>query len=117
MSQALQAIVEENKNNTLVLGLNSKIADGRDTSWIWDVDFEDYILRSKTFTFVVTGQRKWDIALRIKSAGVLPERIIVVDSYKRALEKATKSNSDAVYYLPTYTALMESMEVFDKTKK
>ncbi len=117
MSQALQAIVEENKNNTLVLGLNSKIADGRDTSWIWDVDFEDYVLRSKTFTFVITGQRKWDMALRIKSAGVLPERIIVVDSYKRALEKAIKSNSDAVYYLPTYTALMESMEVFEKTKK
>jgi len=117
MSQALQAIVEENKNNTLILGLNSKIADGRDTSWIWDVDFEDFVLRSKTFTFVITGQRKWDMALRIKSAGVLPERIMVVDGFKSAFEKAVKTNTDAIYYLPTYTALMESMDIFEKRSK
>ncbi len=116
MSQALQAIVEENKNNTLILGLNSRIADGKDTSWIWDVDFEDYILRSKTFTFVITGQRKWDMALRIKSAGVLSDRIVVVNGFKDAFNKAVKSNSDAIYYLPTYTALMESMSVFEKPK-
>ncbi len=112
MSQALQSVVEEDKHNTLVLGLNSKIADGRDTSWIWDVDFEDFVVRSKTFTFVVTGERRWDMALRIKTAGVLPDRIIVEGGYRSALDRAIKTNIDAIYYLPTYTALMESLDIF-----
>lgn len=117
MSQALQAVIEEKKNNTLVLALNSKLADGRDTSWIWDVDFEDFVKNSKTFNYVVTGQRKWDMALRIKSAGVMLDKISVCDSYRDAFEKAARTNNGAVYYLPTYTALLESMELFDKEKK
>ena len=117
MSQALQAVIEEKKNNTMVLALNSKLADGRDTSWIWDVDFEDFVRNSKTFHFILTGQRKWDMALRIKSAGVSVDRILVFSQYKKALEKAVSIASDAIYYLPTYTALLESMGIFDKEKK
>ncbi len=115
-SQALQSIVEEDKQNTLVFGLNSKLADGRDTSWIWDVDFEDFVARSKTFTFILTGQRRWDIALRIKTAGVLPDRIIVESNYRLAMDRAIKTNAEAIYYLPTYTTLLESMDIFEKSK-
>lgn len=116
-SQALQSIVEADKSNTLVLALNSELADGRDTSWIWDVDFEYFVKESKTFMFVVTGKRKWDMALRIKTAGVLPERVIVADSYRSAIEKAVKTGGGAIYYLPTYTALLESLKIFEKSKK
>lgn len=114
MSQALKATVEEGKKNSLILALNSGIADGRDTSWIWDVDFEGFVKNTKTFSYVVTGDRRYDMAVRLKYAGILPQRITVVRSYKDAFRLALKSASDAIYYLPTYTALMESYKFFDK---
>ena len=52
----------------MVLALNDNIADGRDVSWIWDVDFE--MFRGRLADVVCSGLRAWDMAMRIKYAGV-----------------------------------------------
>lgn len=50
----------------LVLAVNARAADGRDTSWLWDVPFERLAGRDVT----VTGDRRLDIAVRLHYAGV-----------------------------------------------
>ncbi len=53
-------------NSPVVLGVNARGPDGHDTSWLWDVPFEQ--LRGRTV--VATGDRRLDLALRLDIAGV-----------------------------------------------
>jgi UDP-N-acetylmuramyl tripeptide synthase len=50
----------------VVLSINARIADGLDTSWLWDVPFERLAGR----TVVVTGDRRLDLAVRLRYAEV-----------------------------------------------
>ena len=51
---------------TVVLAIDSAAADGRDVSWLWDVDYEQLAGR----TVVATGPRAQDLAVRLLYAGV-----------------------------------------------
>ena len=48
---------------TVMIAINDEYADGRDMSWLWDVDFT--CLRGEGVA-VVTGVRAWDMALRLR---------------------------------------------------
>jgi CobQ-like glutamine amidotransferase family enzyme/UDP-N-acetylmuramyl tripeptide synthase len=50
----------------VVVGINARIADGRDPSWLWDVEFERLAGR----TVIATGERAADLAVRLRYAGV-----------------------------------------------
>jgi lipid II isoglutaminyl synthase (glutamine-hydrolysing) len=51
---------------SVVLVVNARIADGQDTSWLWDVPFEQAGGRS----VVAAGDRRLDLAFRLQLAGV-----------------------------------------------
>jgi UDP-N-acetylmuramyl tripeptide synthase len=97
-----------------VLGvLNDRDADGRDVSWIWDADFEDFAASVAQLT--CAGARGPELALRFKYAGVAPERITVESDLSRALDTAIDAAGDStIYALPTYTAMLELREVLRK---
>jgi hypothetical protein len=63
------------KQNVLLI-LNDNIADGRDISWIWDVDIERMVGRTNTLT--ISGTRALDMALRMKYAGVSEEDMLTI---------------------------------------
>ncbi|HEU4676212.1 MAG TPA: MurT ligase domain-containing protein [Motilibacteraceae bacterium] len=50
----------------VVVAVNAEIADGLDTSWLWDVQFE--LLAGRQVA--VTGARRADVAVRLTVAGV-----------------------------------------------
>ncbi len=60
-------------NIPLVIGINAKIADGLDPSWLWDVPFEKLAQRQ----VVATGLRGLDLAVRLSYAGV-KHRIVAI---------------------------------------
>jgi hypothetical protein len=67
--------------------LNDNIADGRDISWIWDVDFER--IGEQTNSLIVTGKRALDLGLRLKYAGIDEQAMHIVPSTPvRAASKA-----------------------------
>jgi lipid II isoglutaminyl synthase (glutamine-hydrolysing) len=89
----------------LWIGLNDRIADGRDVSWIWDADFE--LLGGGVRRVTCAGTRAPEIALRLKYAG-WPERSIeVVPAIEGSLDRALSGNPKRLFALPTYTALLE----------
>ena len=55
----------------LLLAINALGADGRDTSWIYDVPFERLVGRR----VVVAGERAADLSLRLAVAGVEHQRV------------------------------------------
>ena len=46
-NEAVRTLVEGREHAVAVIALNDEIADGRDVSWIWDVDFEPLVARPR----------------------------------------------------------------------
>ena len=89
----------------LVLALNDAIADGRDVSWIWDVDFEPILHHVERV--VASGERAAELGLRLLYGG-LPEELEVVPSLEAALDRGLdliEAGTELVV-LPTYTAML-----------
>jgi UDP-N-acetylmuramyl tripeptide synthase len=105
-NEAIRTLVAGGAPKVAVLALNDAIADGRDVSWIWDVDWEPLLVGLERV--VVTGERAAEIALRCKYGGFPEDAIEVVPSLERALDRGlelTPPGSDLVL-LPTYTAML-----------
>lgn len=75
-NEVLRTLFSDGIPRRVLFVLNDRIADGRDISWIWDVDFERAV--GQTSTLIVTGTRALDLALRMKYAGVAEKDIITV---------------------------------------
>ncbi len=91
-----------------MIAINDLYADGRDVSWLWDVDFE--LLAKGEGRLSTTGLRGADMANRLKYAGVDPERISILPSRLDAgLDAFVESvpEGGSAYILPTYTAMLE----------
>ena len=56
----------EGQDRPLVLAINARIADGKDPSWLWDVEFE----RVRGRRVIVAGERAADLAVRLRYADV-----------------------------------------------
>jgi UDP-N-acetylmuramyl tripeptide synthase len=91
-----------------MIAINDLYADGRDVSWLWDVDFE--LLADGQAPLSATGIRGPDMANRLKYAGVPTERITPLPADLRvALNEFVDSipEGGTGYILPTYTAMLD----------
>lgn len=75
-NEVLRTLFNEETARHVLFVLNDNSADGRDISWIWDVDFERVV--KHTTTLVVGGTRALDLALRLKYAGIAQEEMTIV---------------------------------------
>jgi len=91
----------------LLVAINDRYADGTDVSWLWDAAFEP--LANHVAAAVVSGTRADDMAVRLKYAGVAPDRIAVETDLPQALDRALAAlpAGDTLFILPTYTAMLE----------
>lgn len=71
----------------VVIGINARIADGRDPSWLWDVPFERLAGR----LVVATGDRARDLAVRLRYAEV---EHTTVPGYREAVQAAGSADVD-----------------------
>jgi lipid II isoglutaminyl synthase (glutamine-hydrolysing) len=109
-NEVLRTLALEPGEHDLLGILNDRIADGRDVSWIWDADFE--LLGDRVRRATCSGTRAAELALRLKYAGVQPERIHVQTDLERALSEARAAlPHGTLYALPTYTAMLSLREL------
>ena len=90
-----------------LVALNDEIADGRDVSWIWDVDFEPLLAGSSSV--IVSGSRAAELALRFAYGGLRARHgSRSIAELERALDRGlelTPAGGELVV-LPTYTAML-----------
>jgi len=98
----------------VLLALNDNIADGRDVSWIWDVDFD--MLRDRLGKVVCSGIRAADMALRVKYAELGEESLAVEPDLEAALDAALETvvPGGTLYIVPTYTAMLDLRRIMVK---
>jgi lipid II isoglutaminyl synthase (glutamine-hydrolysing) len=110
-NEAVLTIVDGGAPAVAVIALNDAIADGRDVSWIWDVDFEPLI--GCLTRLVATGDRAAELALRFKYGGLDTAAIEVIPSLEAALDRGLELTPPGgeLVVLPTYTAMLALRQV------
>jgi lipid II isoglutaminyl synthase (glutamine-hydrolysing) len=105
-NEAVRTLVDGGAPQVVVVALNDQIADGRDVSWIWDVDFEP--LLPSLETFVASGGRAAELALRFRYGGLDEGAIELEPDLGRALDRGLELTPDGgeLVVLPTYTAML-----------
>jgi len=98
----------------LLFVLNDRIPDGRDVSWIWDVDFETV---PASATVLVSGDRAYDMALRLKYASPAGREPQVFTDLSLAFMHARERNThEPLYVLATYSAMLEARKILKGRK-
>jgi UDP-N-acetylmuramyl tripeptide synthase len=105
-NEVVRTLVAGGRPSLLLVALNDEIADGRDVSWIWDVDFEP--LLDGLGRLIASGERAAELALRFKYAGLPADAIEVVPSLDEALDRGLEltPSGEELVALPTYTAML-----------
>ncbi|WP_261806980.1 Mur ligase family protein [Lapidilactobacillus luobeiensis] len=85
--------------------LNANPADGRDTSWIWDGEFEELPFATIP-DILVGGERQADIKLRFEVANASTAQIKESQSLSDFVTKAGQVPNEKIYILTTYTAML-----------
>lgn len=126
LNESLRTIVEESRSHlasqgdtlkekvNLLCVLNDRIPDGRDVSWIWDTNLESFIDEIDCIT--VSGDRAYDMALRLKYAN--SSKFQIEENLQKAIELGLKTidNEQTLYILPTYSAMLEVRKILTGKK-
>ncbi|MEV0622920.1 MurT ligase domain-containing protein [Nonomuraea sp. NPDC050404] len=88
----------------IILSVNAQGPDGRDTSWLWDVDYR--ILRGRPV--FVTGERRLDLALRLDVAEV---PFTLCATFNEALAMQPQGRLDVI---ANYTAFQQIRSEFGR---
>ncbi len=83
--------------NQVILSINARGIDGRDTSWLWDIDYSK-LLGKKV---VCTGERRLDVAYRLSVQGI---DVSVASSFAQAVDELS---SEPIQAIVSYTAYQD----------
>lgn len=115
-NQSISVVNDNADKPSVLIALNDRIPDGRDVSWIWDVDFE--ILTNKAKSIVVTGDRVYDMALRLKYSfedkdSQFTDKVTTHENSKDAVSELIKKTKEGetAFILPTYSAMLELRKI------
>lgn len=95
---------------TTMIAINDLYADGRDMSWLWDVDFECF---QKSGVDFVSGIRAYDMALRLQYDEIKVGRI--VPDVALVLKEFIESDKKPKRIFCTYTAMLALRRELSKT--
>ena len=90
--------------------INDEYADGRDMSWLWDVDFTS--LRG-TGVKAVSGVRAWDMALRLEYDQV-PVESVSTDLEESVVNFVNANSGTPKHIYCTYTAMLKTRAALAK---
>ena len=113
MNETIRAVADLQKKggaSTKLLVLNDRTPDCTDVSWIWDVDTEKLVELGGTI--VVSGDRVYDMALRLRYSQTEEQnnfKLIVKQDLPEAITTALEQTpaDETLHILPTYSAMLE----------
>jgi UDP-N-acetylmuramyl tripeptide synthase len=90
----------------VLLAVNARIPDGKDTSWLWDVDYR--LLRRRPV--LVSGERRLDLAVRLEADQV---DFVLADGLDDAISKVPAGDLDVI---ANYTAFQQIRAVLGRAE-
>lgn len=112
----LKIINEDDDSKDILFVLNDNIADGKDVSWIWDINFS---VLNNVDRIITSGTRAYDIAVRIKNSGFDYKKIECFLDLSSAVASLYKTKKRK-YVIFNYTAVKDTRKAIldykDKVK-
>jgi len=110
---SLRILNEDDDEKDLLFVLNDKLADGFDVSWIWDINFDNL---NNVKRIITAGTRAYDMAIRIKTSGIEPDKIEAYLDLSEAVKNLYKTETKK-YVIANYTSLQPTRkEIFHLNK-
>lgn len=113
-NQAISTVLGDDRKKDVIIAINDNANDGKDVSWLWDVDFEK-IKTDSLLSLTCTGIRLYDISLRFKYSDVKVDTI--TEDMRSAIENYLKTDSEVVYILVNYSAMYTTEDIMLELKK
>lgn len=117
-NQVVNTALSDSKPFTLVTLLNANYADGIDTSWIWDGNFEMLVNaklsngQKQIKQMILGGERYKDIVFRFKVAG--QKEIIEEPKLDKIIDLIKQAPTKNIYVFATYTATLQFRNILSK---
>ena len=83
----------------IVLSVNARGIDGRDTSWLWDIDYSQLLGKR----VICTGERRLDVAYRLSVQGI---DVTVAPSFAQAVQEFSGAPIQAIVSYTAYQDLL-----------
>ena len=103
-SIALKTITAIQKNTAYLLAINDLAADGRDVSWLWDVDLKP-LLALPYNSIICAGLRAGDMAICLKYNGINLSALEVIADPENSLDSLLATSANEAVIFCTYTNL------------
>jgi UDP-N-acetylmuramyl tripeptide synthase len=105
-NEVVHTLLDGGAPSLLLIALNDAIADGKDVSWIWDVDFEPLLARTERL--IASGDRAAELGVRCVYGGLGEDALEVEPELERALDRGLELTPPGgeLVVLPTYTAML-----------
>lgn len=113
LNQVLDMIETDPKPFSFTFLLNANYADGIDTSWIWDGDFEK-LAQHDIPQYMTGGERYKDITTRLMMAGIT--NMWHEPDLTKVVGKIKQMPTEHVYILATYTAMLQLRKLLAEKK-
>lgn len=97
------------KDTDIMFAINDNYADGRDISWLWDVDFNEI---SDGNIVAISGDRAYDMALRLQHDEFDINQSTINTNLEKSVDKLlANGSSDQKRIFCTYTAMMKIRKI------
>lgn len=107
-NQAIATVMADKRTKDVLVAVNDAPSDGMDVSWLWDVDFEK-LSDTGVSGISVSGERRLDVALRLKYAGF--EDVDKIDINAQTLKTLAEGEGEVCYLLVNYTVLFGTQSI------
>ncbi|MCD7819182.1 MAG: MurT ligase domain-containing protein [Lachnospiraceae bacterium] len=109
-NQNISAVMEDKKEKDIIIVINDNAQDGTDISWLWDVDFDRFGVKSENHihSITVSGIRCQDMRLRMKYVDIPCQ---MEGDVKTAIEARLADGCGNLYVLVNYTALFSTRNI------
>lgn len=116
--QSIKTIVADKKKKTVILGFDnvSRRYKFNDLSWLWDVDFELLNQKSIDKIFII-GRFRYDVATRLAYAGILENKITLVDDVEDIVSIVKEKSSGTIYTMVCFDMTTKLKELIAGEKK
>jgi len=107
-NQAISTVICDKRKKDVIVIINDNAQDGKDISWIWDVDFER-LAGSNVNLFTASGIRYNDVMIRFKYAQL--DNLLDISDAQKAITNSLQTDAEVLYVLVNYTALFSTQDI------
>ncbi len=107
---SLRLVNEDDEPKDVLFVLNDNVADGRDVSWIYDINFSNL---NNVNRIITSGTRAYDMAICIKTSGFPTSNIEAYLDLNEAV-KSLYSTKCKKYAISNYTAIQDTRQTIIK---